>query len=321
MNLPLKIFYTLREASAVLNERLKTTEINEDYFLHLGIRGDIRLGIFAKPNFEDSDYGVLYSDYFEFEDSNAVENLKAINTTAMTTNEVGSILILNNGTIKDIYFNKSIQLEDAYFENSYSIESQEFSVKGSLEKNFSCCKYFDKLKTLDFLDIAFYSEKFNAIHNVGIRDEYLKFPEVEEDDDDWKVGYWFNENFDINQNMSEFQSKREICIDDFLILGEDLELILNGQKREPVINHPRKRIEGVSHSGNEIKLHPKRANSINQIVYALAKMADLDLSQHQSAYTQLEAFCGNKGIEIPAKDTCGNLFKDAYVKLNKQNSK
>ena len=91
MNLPLKIFYTLREASAVLNERLKTTEINEDYFLHLGIRGDIRLGIFAKPNFEDSDYGVLYSDYFEFEDSNAVENLKAINTTAMTTNEVGSI--------------------------------------------------------------------------------------------------------------------------------------------------------------------------------------------------------------------------------------
>ena len=55
----------------------------------------------------------------------------------------------------------------------------------------------------------------------------------------------------------------------------------------------------------------------HQIVYALAKMADLDLSQHQSAYTQLEAFCGNNGIEIPAKDTCGNLFKDAYVKLNK----
>jgi hypothetical protein len=35
-NLPLKIFYTLKEASAVLNERLKSTEINEDYFLHLG---------------------------------------------------------------------------------------------------------------------------------------------------------------------------------------------------------------------------------------------------------------------------------------------
>ena len=68
MNLPLRIFYTLKEASTVLNGRLKSTEINEDYFLHLGVRGEVRLGIFANPNFEDNNYGVLYSDFFEFEE-------------------------------------------------------------------------------------------------------------------------------------------------------------------------------------------------------------------------------------------------------------
>lgn len=317
MNLPLKIFYTLKEASTVLNERLKTTEINEDYFLHLGMRGDIRLGIFAKPNFEDNDYGVLYSDFFQFDELNAVENVKAINTTTMTINEVGSILILNNGTIKDIYFNKSIKLENAYFENAYSIDSQDFSVNGKLEENFSCCKYYDELKALDFLDIVFYSEKNNVVHTASIRDKYLTLPRVEGEDDDWKVGYWFNESFDLDQDMSSFQSDRDICIDDFLILGEDLELILNGQKRELIVKHPRKQIDDKNHSNIHMKIHPKRANSINQIVFALAKMADLDLSQHQSAYTQLEAFCGNHGIEIPAKDTCGNLFKDAYIKSNK----
>lgn len=324
MNLPLRIFYTLKEASTVLNGRLKSTEINEDYFLHLGVRGEVRLGIFANPNFEDNNYGVLYSDFFEFEDSELIENIKAITATVVTVNEVGSILFLSNNTIKDIYFNKSIQLKNAFFNNSYSIESQEFSVNGNLEEKFSCCEYYDKLMTLNFMDIVFYSEKHNAMQSTNMHGEYFIYPEMEgeeEDDDDWKLGNWFNKNFDLNQDMSKFQSEREICIDDILILGEDLELILNGQKRELIVKHPPKRINNTSHSNIDSKPHHKRANSINQIVYALAKMADLDLSKHQSAYTQLEAFCDSQGIEIPAKDTCGNLFKDAYIKSNTKNSK
>lgn len=316
-NLPLKIFYTLKEASAILNERLKSTEFNEEYFLHLGMKGDIRLGVFAKPNFEESDIGVLYSDWFEFDDSEALENLKAINSTAMTLNEIGAILILNNGSIKDIYFNKSIKLKNTYFDNTYSIDTQEFSVKGDLEETFSCCKFFDKLRVLDFFDVVFYSEKYNTIHNSGMRSEYLTFPKVEDEkEDDWKVAYWFREDFDVNRDMSEFQSEREICRDDFLILGEDIELILNGQKRELPVKHPRKRLNKAAYSELDIKTHPKRANSINQVIYGLAKMADLDLSQHQSAYTQLEAFCNSNGIEIPGKDTCGNLFREAHRKFH-----
>lgn len=314
-NLPLKIFYTLKEASAFLNDRLKSTEINEDYFLHLGMKGDIRLGVFAKPDFEENDIGVLYSDWFEFDDSEKLENLKAIDITTATLNEVGAILILNNSSIKDIYFNTSLKVNDAYFNNTYSIDSQEFSVKGSLEKNFSACKFFDKLRVLDFFNVVFYSDKHNAIYDVGIRSKYLTLP-ANEDEDDWKVAYWFNEDFDVNSDMSEFQSEREICRDDFLILGEDIELILNGQKRESAVKHPRKHLNKISYSELDVKPHPKRTNSINQIIYGLAKMADLDLSQHQSAYTQLEAFCSSKGIKIPEKDTCGKLFKDAYIKFN-----
>ena len=160
-----------------------------------------------------------------------------------------------------------------------------------------------------------YSEKYNAIQNVGIRNEHLTFPKVEEEED-WKVAYWFNENFDSNIDVSEFQSEREICRDDFLILGEDIELILNGQKRELAVKHPRKHLNKRSCLELDVKPHPKRANSINQVIYGLAKMADLDLSQHQSAYTQLEAFCNSNGIEIPGKDTCGNLFRDAHRKFN-----
>lgn len=315
-HLPLKIFYTLKEASIVLNERLKTTEINEDYFLHLGMKGDIRLGIFANPSFSEGESGVLYSDWFDFNESEAINNLKAINATVANLNEVGAILILNTGSVKDIYFNSFIKLNEAYFDNVYSIDTLEFAVNGDLEENFNCSKFFDKLPVLDFFSPVFYSDKHNVIHDIGMREEYLSFPEHEEDDD-WKVAYWFNEDFDINkQDMSNFQSEREICRDEFLILGEDMELILNGKKRGLVVKHPRKHLNKISYSEFDVKPHPKRANSINQIIYGLAKMADLDLSQHQSAYTQLEAFCNSNDIEIPGKDTCGNLFREAHRKFN-----
>ena len=313
--LPLKIFYTLKEAATVLNERLKTTEINEDYFLHLGMRGDIRLGIFAKPDFSENDIGVLHSDWLDFDESAVIENLKTVDTIVKFLSEIGAILILYPISIKEISFYESIKLIDMYFDNVYSIDAQECAILGKYEDDYYCSKFFDKLKVTDFFEHVYYSEKHNVIHQVHIESGFLSFPQSEENDD-WRVAFWFNDSFDFNQDMKQLQSERKISREDCLIRGEDLELLLNGKKRESVKKHLRKPSDQISKTELNAKLHPKRANSINQIIYGLAKMADLDLSQHQSAYTQFDAFCSQHGIEIPAKDTCGNLFKEAHSKNN-----
>lgn len=315
-NLPLKIFYTLKEASVVLNERLNTAEIDEDYFLHLGMKENIRLGVFAKPDFVENDIGVLHSDWLEFDESESIENLKTVDTIVHTLNEVGAILILHNSSVKDIYFHRSTKLENSYFDNVYSIDSQECAIVGKLEKDYSYSQFFDKLEVQEFFEHVFYSEKHNAIYQPERRSDFLCYPPDEGKDDDWRIASWFSRDFDYStQFMKQFQSEREIGKEDCLVLGEDLELILDGKKREPVIKHPRKRLDHINKKEFNDKLHPKRANSINQIIYGLAKMADLDLSQHQSAYTRFDAFCSKHGIEIPAKDTCGNLFKEAHNKV------
>lgn len=62
-----------------MNERLDCTEINEDYFFHLGIKGNVRLGIFADPSFSDGSSGVLYPDSFDnFNELNKINYLKAV---------------------------------------------------------------------------------------------------------------------------------------------------------------------------------------------------------------------------------------------------
>jgi len=312
-NLPLKIFYTLKEASAVLNERLKSTEINEDYFLHLGIRGDIRLGVFADPSLSDGGSGVLNFDSFDdFNDLNKLNYLKAVDAIVRSLGEAGSILILNSGSVKDICFNSLIKLNEAYFDNVYSIDALEFAVNGELEKDFNCCEFFDRLSTLEVYDIVFYSDKHNAIHNADIREKYLSFPEHEEDDD-WKLAFWFNDDFSLSgQNMSSFQSEREIHKDNCLILGEDLQLLINGKCREPIIKHPRKRLNKADFPEHELKLHPKRENSINKIILALSEKAGLDLSNHMTAYEKLDTFAKNNKLPLPNKDTCGGLFKNAF---------
>ncbi|WP_227554718.1 MULTISPECIES: hypothetical protein [Acinetobacter] len=313
MNLPLKIFYTLKEASAVLNERLDCTEVNEDYFFHLGIKGNIRLGIFADPSFSDGSSGVLIFDSFDdFNDLNKLNYLKAVDAVARSLEEAGSILILNSGSVKDIYFNSLIKLNETYFDNVYSIDALEFAVSGELEKDFNCCQFFDELSTLEAYDIVFYSNKHNAIHNATMREKYLSFPEHEEDDD-WKVAFWFNDDFSLSsQDISTLQSEREIHRDNCLILGEDLQLLLDGKCREPTIKHPRKHLNGTNNLEHDSRLHPKRENSINKIVLALAEKAGLDLSNHMTAYERLDVFAKNNKLPLPNKDTCGRLFKSAF---------
>ncbi|MDH0031334.1 MULTISPECIES: hypothetical protein [unclassified Acinetobacter] len=311
--LPLKIYYTLKEAAKFLNEHLKRSDIDESYFFQLGIRGDIRLGVFAKPNnLGEDDTGVFYPNTFglEFDESNQLDVLEIIHSTVLTLNEAGAILILNSGSVKDIYFNLVVKINNTYFDNVYSIDTQEFCVIGEWEKAFQCCSFFDKLRVLEFFDLSHYSHKHNAIHQSYSRgQDFISFPEIEEDDD-WKIAYWFNDSFNW-ENMDDFQSEREITKNDCFVLGEDIELLLNGKKREPVERHPRKRSNQILHLEHNLKLHPKRENSINKIILALSSKAGLDLNNHITAYEKLKSFCEINGIDLPNKDTCGNLFKAA----------
>jgi len=313
MNLPLKIFYTLKEASTVLNGRLKSTEINEDYFLHLGMKGDVRLGIFANPNFSDGDCGVLYPDSFDdFNEVNKINYLKAVDAVVKSLGEAGAILILNSGSVKDIYLNSLIKLNEAYFDNVYSIDALDFAVSGELEKDFNCCQFFDELSTFEVYDIVFYSDKHNEIHNVDIRGKFLSFPEHEEEDD-WKPAFWFNSEFSLNsQDMSALQSEREIRRDNCFILGEDLQLLIEGKCREPIVKHPRKHLNRTNYSEHDLRLHPKRENSINKIILVLSEKAGLDLSNHMTAYEKLDTFAKRNELPLPNKDTCGRLFKSAF---------
>ena len=77
--------------------------------------------------------------------------------------------------------------------------------------NFNC-KFFDKLRVLDFFNVVFYSDKHNAIYDVGIRSKYLTLP-ANEDEDDWKVAYWFRfgsvsrKEAEVSRNMRSVVSQ------------------------------------------------------------------------------------------------------------------
>ncbi|WP_035365028.1 hypothetical protein [Acinetobacter brisouii] len=61
--------------------------------------------------------------------------------------------------------------------------------------------------------------------------------------------------------------------------------------------------------------------SINKIIYALASMANIDISQPQAAFAQLQLYCERNNLELPNKDTCGKAFKDAKYYFDNFNSK
>lgn len=311
--LPLKIFYTLQEASIFLNDHLKRSDIDESYFFQLAMKGAIRLGIFTDPTFGkiDHDLGVIYSDYFSFEDDlKLVDYVETMGLCISTLVEKGSILILNSSDVKEVYLGVHNGLFDAFFDNIYSLDTQEFSISDEIQKAFNCFKYADKLDFSKYLEPVYFSRKHNQIHYVLDTDrKTLSFPE-EESEDDWKISYWFNREYVYEHE--DLYSDRKINRKDCLILGEDIEMLLNGVQRKPVERHPRTRENNKNLLIEDLKLHPKRENSINRIVLALATKAGLDLSSHITAYEKLNSFCGSHGLDLPNKDTCGKLFKAAH---------
>lgn len=115
MNLPLKTFYTIDEAVKLFQglspQRL---DIEDSYFLQLAIKGHIRLGIFKDPSHEKSHLssGTLNFDWYEgTEDPELlIEHVKAVTYCLSTIEEEGSILILHDAYIKDLFLRGEISL-------------------------------------------------------------------------------------------------------------------------------------------------------------------------------------------------------------------
>lgn len=326
MNLPLKTFYTIDEAVSLFRGLFpQRFDIDASYFFQLGIKGYIRFGIFSNPSHE-KDYlksGILNFDWYEWKDDPEllIEHVKAVTYCLTTIGEKGSILILHNYYINDLLLSGEIGLSEVRFDNLFSLENSEFCIEEKILKDLFFFEYADKLRYHNLYESIFYSDSTNSLHYVFNEDDGNCYvPSKEHDITDWRAGYWFDrfaDNYEDKDKFSDRIIKKEEC----LIFGEDLQLLLDGKHLKPI--NGVSRIKNSSGEGvkEQTRIHPRRANSINQIVYALAKMADLDLSQHQSAYTQLEAFCNSKGIEIPKKDTSGNLFKEIYRVFNTENSK
>lgn len=326
MNLPLKSFYTLDEAVRLFHGLFpQRVDIDHSYFLQLGIKGYIRLGVFKDPSHEKShlECGTLNFDWYEWKEDPAllIEHIKAVDYCLATIEEEGSILILHASYIVNLLIRGEISLREIRFDNLFSLGNSEFCIPDELLSDLSFFEYADKLRFYNFYESIFYSNSTNSIHYVfNEEDSNYYVPSREHEVSDWMSGYWFDrfaDNYEDKDKFSDRMIKKEEC----LIFGEDLQLLLDGKHREPIENNSRIKKNNVEVAKEQIKLHPRRANSINQLIYALTKMADLDLSQHQSAYTQLEAFCNSKGIEIPKKDTSGNLFKEIYRAFNAENSK
>lgn len=321
MNIPLKTFYTIDEAISLFHgifpQRL---DIDDSYFFQLAIKGYIRLGIFKDPSHEKNHLqsGTLSFDAYEWAETPEllIKHVKSVTYCLSTIEEEGSILILHGGYIVDLFLRGEISLREVRFDNLFSLAHSEFCITDEILNSLFFFEYADKLRYHNLYESIFYSDSTNSLHYVfNEEDGNFYVPSMEHEVPDWITGFWFDrfaDNYEDKDKFSDRMIKKEEC----LIFGEDLQLLIDGKHREPIEQITRIKSKSEVTTEEQIKLHPKRANSINQIVYALAKMADLDLSQHQSAYTQLEAFCSTAGIKIPEKDTSGNLFKDAYNKAN-----
>ncbi|QOW44426.1 MULTISPECIES: hypothetical protein [Acinetobacter] len=323
MSLPLKTFYTLDEAVRLFHSLFpQRVDIDVNYFLMLGIKQFIRLAIKKSDICVDDKNGVINLDNYEGSDDpdEIIEHIAIIRDLLSCCDEKTSFLVVNESYIEDFIFYNEINLNEIRFDNFYSVLNNYFPIPNEYIAKLGFFSFANKLHYSKLYDMAMFSKKRKII--LDRKDlEANGYPLVDEDylKDDWAVGFWFKDSSALTE--SDYIEDITIKTDDLYLFGEDLQLLLDGKHREPIENNSRIKKNNVEVAKEQIKLHPKRANSINQIIYALAKMADLDLSQHQSAYTQLEAFCNNRGIEIPKKDTSGNLFKEIYRAFNLENSK
>ncbi|MFC6166659.1 hypothetical protein [Acinetobacter terrestris] len=323
MNLPLKTFYKIDEAINLFRGLFpQRYDIDESYFFQLGSKGYIRLGLFKNLAHNNNSVvdGTLDFDWYEkVEDPKvSIKHIKSLNYCLNTIEEDGSILILNNNSVRNLYFRDEIELSDARFDNLYSLQNSEFCIPEDILKDLFFFRYADKLRGFQLYEHIFYSASTNSIYFIfNEEDGFGYIPQNGDEISDWVVGSWFNrfaESYDDKEKFSDRKIKKEEC----LIFGEDLQLLLDGKHREPIENILRFESDRGEIVKEQVKINTKRLNSINKIVFALANKAQLDLSNHITAYEKLKNYCDINNLELPNKDTCGNLFKTAN-ELRKSN--
>ncbi len=73
--------------------------------------------------------------------------------------------------------------------------------------------------------------------------------------------------------------------------------------------HIRKQYEKLDVRSNYTSKNSISNKSINKIIYALANMANIDISQPQAAFSQLQLYCEKNNLELPNKIHVARLLK------------
>ncbi|HFF4447162.1 TPA: hypothetical protein ACGCZV_003227, partial [Acinetobacter baumannii] len=136
----------------------------------------------------------------------------------------------------------------------------------------------------------------------------------------WEKYYWYGD-----KQLEDFEM--EYNLEDIYILKEDMDFLKRGESRkirerkDYMSPHIRKQYEKLDVRSNYTSKNSISNKSINKIIYALANMVNIDISQPQAAFSQLQLYCEKNNLELPNKDTCGKAFKDAKYYFDNFNSK
>lgn len=304
-NLPLKPYYSLSEAENLLRSNIERPDINENYFLTMGIIGDLRIAI--KPSFKSEDeIGCIFYEDLERINNihNNLEQAQIISLIAMTFDGPDVLLTLDKEDLSNIFHYRSINLSEIVFNNVYSLKNHKFYISDEYSNELDGFKYSDKLSVQKLYSPAAGLKKQNKLV-LAPQDKHgnYLYPEECNQEDDWQTLFAPSLNV-ANYSDEEIFSHRIISLDDLYIFGEDLEQLIKGNKKE----------EQRHQVSKDKALNSRRESSLLQIIYALAHNLSLNLEEPQKSYNKLARYCQLQDIELPKKDTVGEIFKKAAEK-------
>lgn len=314
MPLTLKNFYSLKDASNLLNHQLNRNDIDSEFFIHLALNESINLSYFPTYDLNDEIIGTIIfdNDDLQFLDLNQRETRICLNLCFHYITQKKFSLVLTKNSIYDLYQTETLPLTDIRFNNIYSVFDNTLAIPPEFQSHIGNFRFFKNLGW----------DKFYKVENVPASSINANY------DDSMVATIWFD-YFDYSFNnkpmkkvaITDVEKNISISTDNLYILSADLEKILSGKIESntyKIINYENFNLMNFleTKSPNNSNLHPKAYNSYIKIIAGLALYAKIDLSNHQTAFKKIQDFCDLQGIEIPNKDTCGKWFKEAseYIK-------
>lgn len=359
--LPSKSAYTLKEACNELNLYFNRTDIDEKYILDLVHQGHIWFyAKFSRENAiltlpmeweldgkfdceeEKTIEEVIFfnkilrhqTNYNAFGDYDLYLKLSIIDAFyALNTNRIINPVVID---IYDPY-------DDFYWLGSNlsaeSIHNLEFY---KIPENFNRDDFF-RIVLINFENricikkIIWFDVHDEIYRGTDRENSYIETPEIHEIVElhnqevdrkikqfilkkGWTPYYWYGD-----KDMESL--KLDFSLEDILILKEDMEVLKKGESRR-IREQPGYTLHLDKKESNTLPpetIHASKngvsSRSINKIIYALADMANLDISQPQAAFSQLQMYCEKNGFELPNKDTCGKAFKNAKYHFDNFSSK